>query len=154
MHHVVRRRVPAQHHSDVESAAAVVLWRRHGDIEALSTGEARRFVRGVVGNVWCNVHRHEAAQQRLLADPLVRHSGVARDPSAKTEAAALLNVALCSLDDADVELMIGRFELGYSYDELATKFGFTSAAAVRQRVSRARNRAMAEVSRFLVTIEA
>ena len=46
-------------------------------------------------------------------------------------------VALASLDSEDREAIVGRVELGYSYQELADAWGKTSADAARKTVERA-----------------
>ncbi len=90
-------------------------------------------------------HRHlaswlrETIGQQVRLDPdSARPAGVAvEDNAAASEAFRLYRRSLGRLEDPDKELIVGRVELGFSYEQLALALEYTSTDACRQALREA-----------------
>jgi len=69
------------------------------------------------------------------------------DQAVDAETAARYAKALARLDEGDRELIVGRIELGYSYDQLAAACGRPTAESARLAVRRALLRLAGEMDR-------
>ena len=61
------------------------------------------------------------------------------------EEAARYRAALSRMDAAERELIVGRFQMGYSYEQLALATGRVSSEATRAAVKRALVKLAAEI---------
>lgn len=140
-----RRRVDTD---DLVQEAFVNLHRHLKDIEPRRRDALAAYLRQSIRNrIRDEVRRGERVEVGGL--PLTDALDLRASPAEQArerEEAARYRTALSRLAVADQELIVGRLELGYSYDQLALATGRTTADAVRVAVRRALLRLAAEVA--------
>jgi RNA polymerase sigma-70 factor (ECF subfamily) len=113
--------------------------RRLSDFELRSPGALQAYLREAILN-----RVRDALRRRSRRPETAPLDGVEVDPAVSPleeaighEALERYEQALHSLTPADREAVIGRVEMGYSYDELAEALGKPSADAARKAAKRA-----------------
>ena len=127
--------------------AFINLFRRRGQIEPRRRGALRAYLQESIRNrIRDEVRRAGMVETTQTANPGWRDRGTSPLEHAITrEKAARYREALARLDTADQELIVGRIELGYSYEQLALATGKSSPDAARVAVRRALLRIAGEI---------
>ena len=137
-------RVPASARSlvdtdDVVQDALLSTFRRLEDFEPRHDGALMAYLRQAVANRI----RSELRRKTPVVDASVDLDGLESELPSPLEAVvgrdafARYETALAQLDEDDRAAVIGRFEMGYSYDALARAMDRPSADAARKVVERA-----------------
>jgi RNA polymerase sigma-70 factor (ECF subfamily) len=125
--------------ADIVQDAILQTFRRLDAIEIRGPRALRAYLRQAVDNRIKDELRRVA--RRPVADPLDSgHPDLAPSPldaATSAEAAERYKLALTRLRPQDRALVVGRFELGYSYEQLALMTDRPSAAAARVALQRA-----------------
>jgi RNA polymerase sigma-70 factor (ECF subfamily) len=124
-------------------------FRRLDAFEARRKGALQAYLRQAIQNRIHNEFR--TFTRRAPHDPLdtdrVDDAPSPFDRAVDAETTARYKTALARLDNADRELIVGRIELDYSYDQLAAACGRPTAESARLAVRRALLRLAAEMDR-------
>ena len=118
-------------------------------IEVEADGALKAYLRQAV----MNKVRDEIRKRRRRGEPLPLDSGApAAEPSPlelaiQQQALDRYDAALARLRDEEQELLVGRLEMGLSYDELAELAGRPSADAARRAAQRALVKLVEEMQR-------
>lgn len=125
--------IPSQDVDDLVQETVTAVIATADDYDS-SRGSMSSWVSGFAKNIarawWRN-----SSDRRTLESPLATLDGHAADEE-RFDTPAALEDAIRSLSPLDQELLQLRFSFGYSFDEIESLTGMTSAAA-RKRVSRA-----------------
>jgi RNA polymerase sigma-70 factor (ECF subfamily) len=127
---------------DVVQDALMQTFRRLDHFRPRHDGALLAYLREAVGNRI----RNELRRRAIEADASVEPDGLAsKDPSPLDTAVTREGLdayerALAALDDNDRAAIIGRFEMGYSYDALARAMDRPSSEAARKLTERALRR--------------
>lgn len=133
--------------ADIVQDTIISAMRRLEAFESRHQGALQAYLRQAVMNRIRDVIRH--AKRRPEASGL--SEGIEDEATSPLEAAIgaenleRYEVALQRLNKEDREAIIGRLEMLYPYDELATVLGRPTAAAARMAVTRAMKRLAAEM---------
>lgn len=125
--------IPKQDIEDLVQETVTAFISTAGEYDS-SRGTMSSWVSGFAKNI-ARAWWRSSADRRTLESPLASLDGHP-DESDRFETPAALEDALRTLSPLDQELLQLRFSFGYSFDEIETLTGMTSAAA-RKRVSRA-----------------
>jgi RNA polymerase sigma-70 factor (ECF subfamily) len=134
---------------DVVQDALMQTFRRLDHFRPRHDGALLAYLREAVGNRI----RNELRRRAIEADASVEPDGLAsRDPSPLDAAVTREGLdayerALAALDDNDRAAIIGRFEMGYSYDALARAMDRPSSDAARKLTERALRRLLELIDR-------
>lgn len=117
-------------------------------LEAERDGALQAYLRQAVMNRIRNELRRASRhpERETIEDDLPARSISPLDEAIGSETVERYDAALAQLSDGDREAVIGRLELGYSFQELAQALGKPSADAARVAVSRALIRIAAVMS--------
>ena len=131
-----RRRVDT---GDLVQEAFVNLFRRMGQIEPRRRGALRAYLQESIRNrIRDEVRRAGMVETTQATDPGWRDRGTSPlEHAVSREKSARYRDALARLDLGDQELIVGRIELGYSYEQLAIVSGRVTPDATRVAVRRA-----------------
>jgi RNA polymerase sigma factor (sigma-70 family) len=133
--------------ADIVQDAVLQTFRRLDVIEVRGPRALRAYLRQAVDNRIKDELRRVG--RRPVADPLdSAHPDVAPSPldaASSAEAAERYKQALNRLRPEERALIVGRFELGYSYEQLALTAGRPTAAAARVALHRAVMRLAEEI---------
>jgi RNA polymerase sigma factor (sigma-70 family) len=127
---------------DVVQDAALGVWRRLDHLELETTGDLEAYVREAVRNRI----RDEARRLQRRPDPVALDSRMPDglpsplEQAANQQAWKQYQVTFSQLREDEREAIVARFELGYTYDEVAALLRKPSAAAARMTVNRALDR--------------
>ncbi|HKE84197.1 MAG TPA: sigma-70 family RNA polymerase sigma factor [Vicinamibacterales bacterium] len=125
--------------ADIVQDAVMSAMRHLGTFEPRHQGALQAYLRRAVLNRIRDIIRRtkRRPQQTELPDDLKDEATSPLDELIGEENAALYDEALERLDDAEQEAIIGRLEMGYSYQDLAIVLAKPSADAARMAVTRA-----------------
>lgn len=142
--HWARRRLDTD---DLVQEAFVNLLRRLGGIEPRSRHALRAYLQESIRNRICDeVRRAGRVEVTPAAAPDFRDLGSSPfDRTLKSETADRYRSALARLEAGEQELIVGRIELGLSYQQLALATGRPSPDAARVAVRRALLRLAEEI---------
>ena len=126
-------------------------FKRLGTFEPRQAGALQSYLRQAILNRIKDELRRRARRGSTVAvdDVTVPASGSAIAEAAGRETLDAYERALTALTANDREAIIGRVELGYSYDELAAVLGKPTPDAARKAAQRALVRLAEEMKRFL-----
>lgn len=124
---------------DVVQDALLNTFRRLGDFEPRHDGALMAYLRQAVANRIRSEMRRWAPVVDSAVEPDALESAVPSPLEAMVGRAAFARyeAALARLDEDDRAAVIGRFEMGFSYDALARAMNRPSADAARKTVERA-----------------
>jgi RNA polymerase sigma factor (sigma-70 family) len=128
--------------------AALRAWRRINNVTLSEKGDFEAYVRRAVQNRI----RDEARAQRRHPVPDQLHLEVRDgqpspfDEAVKAEAAQRYEAAFSRLTDEERELLLARFDYGFSHEQVAELLGKPSAAAARMATVRAVQRLKALIA--------
>ena len=124
--------------ADVVQDATLGVWRRIDSIRLSRPGDLEAYVRQAVQNRI----RDEARRLGRTPERADLHSDIPLkaaspfDQAADREFLDRYASVLAQLTQEERELIVARFELGYSWEQIATLLGKPSAAAARMMVNR------------------
>jgi len=134
--------------ADLLQDAAAGVWRHLDGVTLRSKGDLEAYLRQAVRNRI----RDEARRVARRPEPLPLEADVAADLPSPYELAARGELfARCArfmaeLEGQEREALVARFEMGYSYDQIAILLGKPSAAAARMTVNRILDRLQALIA--------
>jgi RNA polymerase sigma factor (sigma-70 family) len=133
--------------ADIVQDAVISAMRNIGTFEPRHQGALQAYLRRAVINRIRDVIRKTKRRpsQTGLSDDLKDEGTSPLDVVLGEERTALYDAALERLSEEDQEAIIGRIELGYSYQDLAVVLGRSSADAARMAVTRALKRLAKEM---------
>jgi RNA polymerase sigma factor (sigma-70 family) len=135
--------------ADIVQDAVISAMRNIGNFEPRHQGALQAYLRRAVINHIRDVIRktRRRPQQIGLPDEIKDEATSPLDALIGEEKTALYDAALERLSEEDQEAIIGRIELGYSYQDLATVLNRPTADAARMAVTRALKRLAQEMRR-------
>ena len=124
--------------ADVVQDAAMGVWRTLDTIEIHRPGDLEAYVRQSVQNKIRDAARRLGRTPELVElQSDVQNEAVSPfEEAASREFFDRYAAALATLDPAEREIIVARFEMGYSYEQIAEILGKPSAAAARMNVNR------------------
>lgn len=124
---------------DLVQDAFAHLFRRLGQIEPRRRGALRAYLLESIRNrIRDEIRRAGLVETTQTTDPGWQDRATSPLERAISEQNAVrYRAALIQLDPGDQELIVGRLELGYSYDQLALATGKATPDAARVAVRRA-----------------
>jgi RNA polymerase sigma-70 factor (ECF subfamily) len=124
-------------------------FKRIGDFEPRGVGALQAYLRQAVLNAICEELRRKGRKPEATAlDGLEADSNLSPlEQAIGGEAVDRYERALARLRAEDREAIIGRIEMGYTYDELAEALGKPSGEAARKAAQRALVRLVEEMQR-------
>lgn len=133
--------------ADIVQEAVISAMRNIGTFEPRHQGALQAYLRRAVINRIRDVIRRTKRRpsQVELPEDLKAEGTSPIDAVLGEERTALYDAALERLSEEDQEAIIGRIELGYSYQDLAVVLGRSSADAARMAVTRALKRLAKEL---------
>jgi RNA polymerase sigma-70 factor (ECF subfamily) len=133
--------------SDLVQDTVMAVLRRIDDIEVRHQGALQAYLRQAVMNRIRDVirQRDRRPTQTALPDHLQADETSPLDRLLGAERVARYEAAVQRLRDADREVIIGRFELHYSYEELTVVLNKPTVNATRVAVTRAMKRLVHEM---------
>ena len=137
--------------ADLVQDAVLQTFRRLDQFEPRGQNALRAYLRQAIQNRIHDEHRRVLTRgaQRELLDGRPDPGPSPFDTLVNTDAEERYRHSLLRLRSDDRELIVGRVELGYSYAQLATLTGRTSADAARVALKRALVRLAEEMGRSL-----
>lgn len=131
---------------DIVLQVAAKAARRFAVIDIAEAAALTAFLRQAIRNELIDQYRKARPEQTEVSEALMSPDPSPLDAAIGQERLAQYERALAALSDTDQAAIVGRFELGYSYAELATLLGRPNAEAARQAVLRSLGRLIDEVS--------
>lgn len=124
---------------DVVQSVASKAVRRLASIEINRSADLAYYLRQAIANEIASQWRRELRQpiETTLGDSLPAPATSPLDRLIGAERLRRYEAALERLDPSDREIIVGRFELAYDYDDLARYLGKPSVGATRVAVHRA-----------------
>ena len=124
---------------DVVQSVASKAVRRLASIEITRSADLAYYLRQAIANEIAGLWRRELRQpiETTLGDSLPAPVTSPLDRLIGAERLRRYEAALGRLDPSDREIIVGRFELAYDYDDLARYLGKPSVGATRVAVHRA-----------------
>ena len=125
---------------DVAQDAAVGVWRNLHAITLEHPGDLEAYLRRAVRNRICDEARRidRKPEMSLLSSQIPDDGPTPEDRAETAVQTDRLQRALARLSAGEREALLGRYEYGYSYDELAELLQKPTATAARMAVNRAR----------------
>lgn len=124
--------------ADVVQDAALGVWKKLDSIDIQRPGDLEAYVRKSVQNRI----RDEARRVGRTPERVELQSNVEDPAASPLEEAASRQfferyaAVLGTLDPSEREIIVARFEMGYTYEQIAEMFGKPSPAAARMNVNR------------------
>jgi RNA polymerase sigma-70 factor, ECF subfamily len=126
---------------DIVQEALMNTFRRLDDFEPRHDGALLVYLRQAVANRIRNeLRRTPVVNAAVDLDDLASELPSPFDRTLTSQAIRRYETALAQLDDTDRAAIVGRFEMGYSYDALARALNRPSADAARKVTERALRR--------------
>ena len=124
--------------NDLVQEAILQTFRRMDVFEDRGQGALQAYLREAVRNRICDeLRRVERHPSELLQDTLAATTASPYETTAESERSRRYRSALARLNDAERTLIVGRLEMGYTYDQLALVSDRVTAEAARLAVRRA-----------------
>jgi RNA polymerase sigma-70 factor (ECF subfamily) len=132
---------------DIVQDTVISAMRNLEAFQARHQGALQAYLRHAVMNRIRDLLRHQKRRPAIggLTDSIEDEATSPLEAAIGAENLERYEAALLRLKDGDREAIIGRLEMLYPYDELATVLGKSSAAAARMAVTRAMKRLALEM---------